>query len=258
VYTKNKQTGKNIFEMNIKDELDKIWAKDYICDLPKFIGERGYVYSSNDQEKDILITGINPSFRDGACLFSYNFDVEKTLNETKWDNYWGPLKRIVYDLENGVDLRNRTSYLDIFYFREKLQSKLRNYILKNESGKDFLIDQLKITQHVIEQVIKPKLIIVKNKESATYWGKLSDKGIIWMGYKFEHLDTIDCGELFKISGLIDSDDRISSRRDTNLIGTLILFSVHINQYTKREKRPTALLITKLLKGYDNPTTIKEK
>ncbi|MCG6191400.1 hypothetical protein [Maribellus maritimus] len=240
--------------MNIREELDKIWTKDYINSLPKFVAERGFVYSKNDKEKDILITGINPSFRQGADLISYDFDFGKTLNETKWDNYWGPLKKIVFDCDNGIDLKNRTSYIDIFYFREKEQKQLKNGILKNTRGIEFLVDQLNITQYIIEEIIKPKVIIVKNKESAAYWGKLAEQGIIWMGYKFEYLESFNCGELFEISGLIDSPERISDKNKTNLKGSLILFSEHISQYTKREKRPTALLINELLEKYTKRRT----
>lgn len=237
--------------MNIKEELEKIWTNKYINCIPEYIADRGFVYSINDKEKDILITGINPSFRQDADLKSYGFDFEETLNETKWDNYWGPLKKLVFDVENGIDLKDKTSYLDIFYFREKEQLRLKKEILKNSIGIEFLVDQLKVTQYIIEEIVKPKLIIVKNKESAAYWGKLAEKGIIWMGYKFEYLETFNCGELFEISGLIDSPDRISNINKTKLDGSLILFSEHISRYTKREKRPTALLIKELLEKYTN-------
>lgn len=235
--------------MNIREELDKIWTKDYIDSLPKFVAERRFVYSINDKEKDILITGINPSFRHGEDLISHGFCFEEILNEPKWDNYWGPLKKLVFDFNNGIDLKDKTAYLDIFYFREKEQKKLKNGIIKNTRGIEFLVDQLKITQFIIEKIIKPKVIIVKNKESAAYWGKLAEQGIIWMGYKFEYLESFNCGELFEISGLIDSPERISNENKTNLSGSLILFSEHISKYAKREKRPTAFLINELLEKY---------
>ena len=145
--------------MNIKEQLEKVWAKDYINQLPDFIKERGFVYSHNDSEKDILVTGINPSFRQGADLISYGFNFQETLKGTNWDNYWGPLKRILIDVDNNINLKERTAYLDIFYFREKDQKKLRNEILKNSNGIEFLVDQLLITQHLIEEIIKPKLFL---------------------------------------------------------------------------------------------------
>ncbi|MEZ4918463.1 MAG: hypothetical protein R2792_05095 [Saprospiraceae bacterium] len=237
--------------MNIFEQLNKIWSKDYINDMPGFVKERGFVCSKNDSKMDLLITGINPSFREGENPESFCFDFHETMKETKYDNYWGPLRKILVDAENEIDLRSRTAYLDIFYFREKMQGQIRNGILKRPKGIEFLMDQLIVTQKLIEEIIKPKVIIVKNKESAAYWGKLSDKGIIWMGYKIVHEETLNCGELYKIAGLIDSPDRIA--RDikiTNLKNSFILFSVHINQYTKREKRPTAVIVNDLLNRFN--------
>lgn len=229
--------------MNTKEKLNNLWNKDFINQLPDFIKERGFVFSENNSQKEILITGINPSFRKDADLGNFSFDFQKTLKEEKYDNYWSPLKKIVYDPENLIDLREKSAYLDIFYFREKEQNKLKKEILKNNKGIQFLVEQLKITQQTIENVIKPKLIIVKNKESAAYWGKLSEIGIIWMGYKLNFAKSYVCGDLYKISGLLESNERISSEIiETNLKDSLILFTEHISQYTKKEKIPTAVLI----------------
>jgi len=236
--------------MNINEELKSVWEKDYINQLPGFVKDRGFVYSVNDSAKDILITGINPSYRDGEEPTSFDFDFQKLLYREKWDNYWGQVKKLLYDNENNIDNRSKCAYLDIFYFREKNQKQLRNGILKCAEGVQFLVDQLKISQRVIEQIIRPKVILVKNMESAVYWGKYCDNGIIWMGYQLEKINTLNCGELFKISGLKESSERISPEiTETNLMGSLILFTGHINQYTKREKRPTAKLIDDLLKMY---------
>jgi hypothetical protein len=235
--------------MNIKDELEKIWSQDYINELPLFIKERGYVFSINDIQRDFLITGINPSFREGEQKISFGFDFQETLRKAEWDNYWGSLKKMVYD-QNNFDLRERTAYLDIFYFREKNQKILKDEILKRNCGISFIIDQLRVTQKTIEEIIQPKVIIVKNKESAAYWGKYADKGLIWMGYQLEKIELFECGELYKINGFIDSPERINKEfSETKLKNSLILFSQHINQYTKREKRPTAIFINGLLENY---------
>lgn len=234
-------------EMNIREKLNSIWGQDYINQLPEFVRDRGYVYSQNSSQKDILITGINPSFRKGADLISYGFDFQNTLMDKKWDNYWGSIKKILYDSDNNIDLQSRSAYLDIFYFREITQKELKKGIINSSTGVRFLVDQLKITQYVIEEIIKPKVIIVKNKESAAYWGKLYEQGFIWMGYQFEFIQKLECGELCRISGLIESSERISPDIiETNLKGSLVLFSEHIGRYTKKEKRPTASLINELL------------
>ena len=103
---------------------------------------------------------------------------------------------------------------------------------------------MNLTQHIIEDVIKPKLIIVKNKESWSYWGKLAEeKGWIWMGYKFEFVQNMTCGELFKITGLLESSERIAPEfTETNLVNRFVLFTEHIRETTPQEKRPTATII----------------
>ena len=71
-----------------------------------------------------------------------------------------------------------------------------------------------------------------------------------MGYELEHVYNTYCGELCKITGLIDSHERIAPEiTQTALIGTLVLFTRHINQYTKRELRPTAEFLNHLLHIY---------
>ncbi len=234
--------------MNISEHLNNIWSQDYIRNLPQFIAERGYLFSENKVQKDILITGINPSFRENDKQIDFrSFDFQQTVIDKKWDNYWSPLRNIVYDPENNIDLRIQSSYLDIFYFREKEQKKIRKEILKSSEGVRFLAEQLVVSQYVIEEIISPKIIIVKNRESAAYWGKFAEKGIIWMGYQLDFIQNCACGELYKITGLNNSIERVSPDiKDTKLLNTLILFSQHINQYTKKEKRPTASFLYELL------------
>lgn len=234
----------------MQDRLHKIWSQDYINELPESVKERGFFFSENHIAKDILITGFNPSFRAGDDINSHSFDFQCTLKDTKWDNYWSSLKKIIYDPVNNIDLREKTAYLDIFYFREKEQILFKKHILTSQGGIRFAIDQMNLTQHTIENTIKPKVVIVKNRESAAYWGKLANKGFIWMGYHLDFVQDLACGELFRISGLLDSAERISPEiRDTNLKNSLILFTHHINQYTPKEKRPTASLINDLLDKY---------
>ena len=99
-------------------------------------------------------------------------------------------------------------------------------------------------------VIKPKLIIIKNKESVAYFGKMANEGIIWMGYEFEFIENLFCGELYKITGLINSTERIAPElSQTNLVNTLVLFTQHINQYMPKEKRPTPIAISTILDYY---------
>jgi len=245
--------------MNTQERLQEIWSQDYINELPTLIKDRSFTFSTNYNPKDILITGFNASFRNGEDINIHSFDFQTILNGP-WDNYWGPLKKMIYDTDSNIDLRYNSAYLDIFYFREKEQTFLKDQILKSQAGIRFVIDQINLTQHTIEDIIKPKIIVVKNKESVAYWGKLANEGIIWMGYELEHIQNMVCGELYKITGLINSTERIAPEfTNTNLENSLVLFTQHINQYTANEKRPTAVTIKTLLDYYNsskNLTSLK--
>src|SRR5690606_37569521 len=102
--------SKQEFKMNTEEKINDLWSKEYIIELPDFIKERGFVFSHNNAQKDILITGINPSFRKGEKLENFGFDFQLTLKEEKYDNYWGPLKKMIFDPKNLIDLREKTAY----------------------------------------------------------------------------------------------------------------------------------------------------
>lgn len=208
--------------MNIKERLLEIWSQDYINTLPSLIKDRGFDYSENQEQKDILITGINPSFNSEEPVNnSFNFS-DIIFDRVPKTQYWQPLKKMIYDAD--IDLREKTAYTDMFYFREKEQNFLNKYILSNPNGIKFIVDQVNLTQHIIEDIIKPKVIIVANKESSAYWGKLTEEGIIWMGYKLEFVQNMVCGELYRITGFLESNERIGPEFSvTNLKHSFILF-----------------------------------
>ena len=231
--------------MDIDKKLSEIWHKYQFSELPKTILERGYNYSINENSRDILVTGINPSYRRGEINGNCCYDFNLILQNSKYDTYWTSLKKMLFD--ENINLLNRTAYLDIFYYREKKQLILTKEILPSAVGLSFISDQLNLTQKIIENIIKPKVIIVKNKESGVYWGKLANKGIFWMGYDLEFLEKTIYGELYKIKGIIETANRICPEIiNTNLENSLILFSVHINHFTPKEKRPTSIFINELL------------
>ncbi len=86
---------------NIATCLDEIWSKNYISLLPTFISERGYNYSENTAEKEILITGINPSYRgvDDHCK-SYRF--QDLLHASKWTTIGATSKRCCIRQQNKL------------------------------------------------------------------------------------------------------------------------------------------------------------
>lgn len=242
--------------MEIYKHLCDIWSKDYILTLPFQIKERGFDYSENTKPKDILITGINPSFNPQETP-NKSFDFQKILFDmVPSSRYWQPIKKMLYDENN--DFRFKTAYLDIFYFREQNQNFLREKIIPNPAGIPFLVDQLNLTQHIIEDVIQPKVIIVANKESSAYWGKLANEGIIWMGYDLHLVKHMQTGDLYKVTGLLNSSKRIAPEiKETNIKNSLILFSRHINQFTPSEQRPTAQTVKTLLDFHTSSGQLNE-
>lgn len=236
--------------LNIEEKLNEIWTRDYIESFPTEITDRKFCYAINEDQRDILITGINPSFRNNEKNGIVKFHFDAIANDAKHDTYWSSLKRIV--CSDDLNYLYRTAYLDILYYREKEQDFLKKVIFKNPNGVQFIVDQLNLSQNVIEKVIQPKIIIVKNKESAAFWGRYSNDGIIWMGYDLELVASTRFGEVNKIIGLVDSDERIAPEIEkSNLEGSIILFTHHINQYTSKEKRPTAKLVNVLLDFYES-------
>lgn len=232
--------------MNYLEQLTGLWQR--IPDqLPIRVKERGYMVSENHGDKDILVTGMNPSFREGAVCQSGTFSFESILADNKGDAYWAPVKDMLFS--DSVDLRNKAAYCDLFYFRETEQSFLSKEILSRSDGISFIAEQLNVTQHIIEDIITPKVIVVANKESAAYWGKLSELGYIWMGYDLKYLGNVFCGELYRIEGLLDSQERISPEiTESKLKGTFVLFTSYMKSLPK-EKRPTVDFLNTLLSYY---------
>ena len=68
----------------------------------------------------------------------------------------------------------------------------------------------------------------------------------WATEPVEGFDALPCGEVLRIAGLIDHPDRVACRelKETNLKGTLVLFTNHF-QYSAKEKLPTPELMAKL-------------
>ena len=244
---------------SINNSLEQIWNDSTLIKFKESIlFERKYWYPINEGQSDILITGINPSYRKGDDN-PWPIPVKNLLHRSKYDPYWSPLSRIVFEDREwesgrkGLDYRMNTSVLDLFYFREKDQKYLRDTIISSWSEQEsisFLVNQLRLTQKRIESFIKPKLIIVKNKESQAYWGKLNsvDNECIWMGYQFEDIPYINRNwTLSKVVGI--HPQNISGLSSSCLVEnkTLVLFVPHINQYTSKTDRPTPEIIEDLLK-----------
>ena len=124
--------------MNIESRLNEIWSDGRFENLPRNIHERGFLFSKNNSQKDILITGITPSFRKDDIIDSRYFDFNVILDSPKWDNYWGPVKKMVLDESEEIDLRSQSAYMDILYLREKNQLFLKKQLLSIDEGIHFI------------------------------------------------------------------------------------------------------------------------
>ena len=225
--------------MNPIQRLNEIWSAPYMQTLPAQVKERGYGINKEITAKDILIIGMNPAYHNeqGNQLWDYNFALQ---NNT--DSYFSLIRKMLKN--EAIDLCSQTAISDLFYFRETNQEFLQKHLL---NCIPFVVDQVNLTMHIIEDIVRPKLIIVKNKEAAAYFGKLyQEKGWVWMGYQFQHIIDTHCGELCRIEGLIDSNQRIAPEfKQTNLRGTYVLFTKHL-QYMKSEERPTPKFLQDIL------------
>ena len=79
-----------------------------------------------------------------------------------------------------------------------------------------------------------------------------------MGYEFEHIQNMECGELCRIVGLRKREDHIAPEfKDTQLRGAFVLFTKHMNQYTPTVERPTARILKFILDWYDSEKSVRE-
>lgn len=199
---------------------DKFSNKFENEDLNKVL-DRKFVYTL-PEKSDILITGINPSFREGSSEVPISYK----LSDAK-HSYFTTLRKIA-PVHNG-----HTSYLDLFHFKNTEQAILSKFYLEKDLGLSFLAEQLNLTQHIIEW-IAPKVILVMNKGSWGFWGKESN--CTWMGYEMEMLnESLNFGQLCQISGLRLNNDRVAPEiGQTSLKGTKVYFSRHLNRISNEQ------------------------
>lgn len=235
----------------MKQALEKLWQKydaefsRQAKDLAEILN-RGMVWAENNcQGTEILVTGINPSFRIGCSSESFGFEYQ----EVQHDRYFSDIKKKLL----GDNLNNKAGYLDLFAVRETVQNRMSKFI-KNPVGLSFVAEHLAITQKEIER-LHPQLIIVKNKGSWMFWGldakQTADKWTnVWMGYTFDQIPGYEdvAGRPWKvrqITGFLDTSDRVGKDiKETCLIGTVVLFTCHL-QYLKNENRPTIEMVRQL-------------
>ena len=205
--------------------------------------DRGICYSKIEKTHRILVTGMNPSFRQGdparensVCEYEYQGIVEGGE-----DRYF-----LAFDKLFPGAYKKEVAYMDLLNFRETEQNTVWK-VCKDPKELELVAGTLRLSHLFIEQVVRPRLIMVKNKGSWCFWGKeaKADENI-WMGFRFEHLESLPCGDFYRITGLIDHPDRVNHDclLETNLKGTLVLFTSHF-QYQASDKLPTPELLARL-------------
>lgn len=205
--------------------------------------QRGIVLCVNNPTNGILITGINPSddHRPGNGFYAFA--------KTDVKGYWRRKRTLVQDEKDNVDNINITAYLDLFPLRETPQGGFENSFGPHLELKSSL---LKITQQEIEERIKPRLIIVANKDSYYYWGVKSNA--TWMGYDLKKVknnvlpERGDNLNIFKIVGFKEANDRVYQNSTTNIKDTIVvLYAMYDDRH--KVKRLTAKEIKKIFE-YD--------
>lgn len=213
----------------MKKKLGDIFNRYENADIKlKEIIDRGWVFCENEKEKekekeaDLLFVGINPSYPNGAKPECYGYPIEDTLKKKK-DGGYRRHYAVFEKLAGGKPSEKKWAYMDLFYFRETDQNKIKP-LMKTKEGIDFICDQLKLSYEIIQD-ISPKVIVVCNKGIHDFFGinRTADNYNIWMGFRFS--DTKNKKEDVKIIEGIASD--VLNNDNFKLKGTKIIFSKHL-------------------------------
>ena len=186
----------------------------------------------------ILISGINPSY-DGKA--------EKELPCNRLTEcigkYWKPYVEIANSFSEDM-----VGYLDVFPLRCTREADLLKTV-----PMDLKVSLIRKFMQVVEEYIRPNLIIYTNKSTGYLWG--TDELHPWMGYKLlpikkdERLSVK--GNLYRIIGRQNSAACIYSeetRNKCNLVGSY-LFITNFYQYAKKEAKLTVCDVKTLWNEY---------
>ena len=216
--------------MIVKNELSKIWNRHKKeVHFPKIIHERNYCFCENYEKKELLVLGLNPSFGKGAknVAVKYRFAnklraVEKLNSE---QHYFNRIHSLLRNFGTIEEIDTKVAYADLFYYRTKKQKKYLNFFLDHIDGITFLQDQLRVTQHLIENVIQPRVIVASSWETMLFLGLFGTEGpSCWLGYELELVKHTESGNrVYEIKGIVNDitlSDQFATK--TNLVGTQII------------------------------------
>lgn len=210
---------------NIEDHIKKIEEKYYIL-WGKYghlneIMNRGFAACKINKQSDILIVGFNPSYPPNSPRGNHFYPFPDTKT-----GFWGRVNDML--IADKINLKPRATYIDMFAFRESDQNVALNQIVCNNETFDYVVEQVTLIQECIENVIKPRFIVIKNKAAWAFWGK--EIQFTWMGYDFKHIEDTPYGELCVIEGFRNDNDRINKHLTSSaLSGTYVLFTTHTAQ-----------------------------
>ena len=216
--------------------------------------KRNYAAPKHLEQADLLIVGINPAYdgHDLAAPLQYA-TVRETLDNPhlseREKGYWKHVWNVVPEA-----YRERFTYVDLFALRETNQERLTQFRYPSELC--FLAKHLLLTQQLIENVIRPKLIVVTDKAAWAYWGFLPEYS--WMGYDCKVLREIKKNVILtEVQGLREDEFAIQhavtppeehyARKDA-LKGTRILFAPYQGDRCPRDQRLTPDEIQQILEN----------
>lgn len=197
------------YSFNQKQEFDHLWNKySHLSPLMK----NGYRICQTNEQKDILIVGL-------YCNTDHIINGRTIYPLSQHER----ISSLDYNLNGaGDNLQNHAAYMDLFPIQStSAQFEILKEIIQNPKMFDYVVEQISLNQTIIEDVVCPKLIIIQDNHSWAFFGKLPE--FVWMGYEFQLIEKTAYGDLCRIVGF-RSDDRIQpDRKQTNLIGTKVLF-----------------------------------
>lgn len=216
--------------------LNEIFKYKSKNDKSQEIINRGFCFAEIELKK-LLFVGINPSYLEGDDSNNFSYNSQKAVSE--YPRYF---KKFTSLLDNTV-YENLWTYLDIFHFRETNQEKV-NHLIENDI--DFLIDQLKITHNIINQ-INPEIIVVCNSGASNFFGinkQISlnnEETNVWLGYNFDFDNEFG---IHIITG-INKNSIIKDLDYSNLIGKPILFTSTLTYQDKFNKKRLSWIINRI-------------
>lgn len=237
--------------MRLVNAIETIWKRNGAT-IPSELNHRKYCYSENIEQKDILFLGLNPSFGEKSVKRATKYNIQKQLGVVlKQDSYF---KRVLSTLQHqlfGIDLVDDFAYTDLFYYKTNEKVSMVNRLIDDINGIIFLEDQLVVTQKLIENLIRPKVIVLTSWEVAIFMGVLGKKGdFTWLGYDLDLVEYTASGHsVYQVKGIID-DKALPDvfAQKTNLIGTYVICYPYLT--TEQLKDNQQLLSAWELKRYN--------